>query len=276
VIAIAGSFLPWARNDWYSRAGTDYGGDGFLTGLLALGGVILTVFARRLQTVLLAGVAGALGFSIGLINYLDITSKTIDGQRAVEVGEGLYATMVAHAAAALIATGCALAVLIAARLRGTWEAVVSKTVEEDLHRASTLSVAAVSGFLLVAIGSFLPWFAFGNGTVTKSGIDGGDGVVTLLLAAAGAAFILGGRSTAIHFGAAAAGGLAFVIGVVNFIDIAGDLNSLLQAEAPVGNGVYLTMVGGLAATVASMALALGNHPSTSRATPRIPQAPGVL
>lgn len=128
--------------------------------------------------------------------------------------------------------------------------------------------------LLVLLGSVLPWAsvdtAFGS-SISVRGTEG-DGVLTLLLALAGGAAavaVVMARKPMAAIGGIVAGGLALLIGVFDFIDLArvsGDSGGLVESH--VGFGLWLVLLGSLAMTGASIAILVLNkqqpkNPATS-------------
>lgn len=105
----------------------------------------------------------------------------------------------------------------------------------------------VGGSLGVVIGAFLPWATVGP--FSKAGTDG-DGVITLILGLACAAFGVAALSRARRGYAVTALVAAVLAVVVAIIDI-GDVSSVAEGplgiEAEVGVGLVLTLVAGLVA-----------------------------
>jgi ABC-type Fe3+-siderophore transport system permease subunit len=109
-----------------------------------------------------------------------------------------------------------------------------------------VKMALFFGFGLIVLGAFLPWSK--NGPFTDEGIEG-DGIVTLLLAAIGAAvaqFDSRPRGMLIAVSLAA---LILSIAIANIIDV----NS--QDSGGVSIGLYLTIAASVLATAASGLLA---------------------
>jgi hypothetical protein len=117
---------------------------------------------------------------------------------------------------------------------------------------------------LYAIGSALPWASITApfvGTISKSGLEGGDGVVTLLigivLALVGLGHLTGSRAAGsklatVLLSVAALGMAAFEISTVSsrLADIDSDVG-----YASTGIGLWLMAVGGVLALLSALALA---------------------
>ena len=120
--------------------------------------------------------------------------------------------------------------------------------------------------LVIAIGSIGPWATLGF--ITVSGTDG-DGVVTLILAAAAAAFlwrwsVVGKRSRLIA--AAVAGALSLVITVSDTVNISNVVDGPLGLDPSVGWGLIVALIasiGVLAVSIRLMTLRPSVNPSAA-------------
>ena len=140
------------------------------------------------------------------------------------------------------------------------------------------AAAVVVGGLLVAIGSFLPWYGINAGllgSVTRNGIDGGgDGVITLLV---GIGLTLIGASAFVMKGTTAHRALTIVLGVIglgmtafDFVNVQNwmnDLTDLLRPNASVGFGLIVVGVGAGIAFLAGWRLR--GSPTTGAAPRRV-------
>jgi hypothetical protein len=93
---IAGAFMPWSELGAFKENGLDR--NGIVTLVLAIGGVVGTVFGRRPRAVLISAASGLLCLLLGLIDYADVSSSSAD------VGSGLYLTLIG-AVIATVAAG---------------------------------------------------------------------------------------------------------------------------------------------------------------------------
>lgn len=134
------------------------------------------------------------------------------------------------------------------------------------------AIVAVLGGLLVAVGSFLPWVtaASGLGTVSKSGMEGGDGTITLVLGIAiiilALAPMMGVKAssvTAVLLILAAAG--AGFIGFVNMKDVQERVASVTSeyVSASVGAGLWALLIGAVVAFLGG--IAIGYKPKAATA-----------
>ncbi len=98
-------------------------------------------------------------------------------------------------------------------------------------------IVAIAGGALAVLAAFLPWATAANGLLSKSGIDG-DGAITLLLGTVGA--LAAWQAGRLIWVAVICGALVALIGVVDYIDIAGE--TLVSA----GAGLILTIIAGVA------------------------------
>ncbi|HUR62065.1 MAG TPA: hypothetical protein VM286_06845 [Candidatus Thermoplasmatota archaeon] len=122
---------------------------------------------------------------------------------------------------------------------------------------STRQQATLGLLALAGIAAFLPWATaeiFGT-SISKSGIDGGDGWLVVLVAGAGIASMFVNHPTARVWGPPVAGILLAVIGIVEYgifrSDLADDASGVASSIVHVGIGIPLIVLGGAAAAFAS-------------------------
>ena len=115
---------------------------------------------------------------------------------------------------------------------------------------SRSTIVALVSALVVIVGSFMTWVTVSQGSLSISagGMDeGGDGVITLVVAiAAGAAAVfLKGRARMISV--VVGGAVVLLVAIIDIFDILGeDL-----VDASVGIGLWLVLLGGAALTAAA-------------------------
>ncbi len=85
VAIVAGAFMPWSELGAFKENGVD--GNGVVTLVLAVAGIIGTIFGRRPRAVLISASSGLLCLLLGLIDFADVSSGSAD------VGSGLYLTL---------------------------------------------------------------------------------------------------------------------------------------------------------------------------------------
>ena len=117
---------------------------------------------------------------------------------------------------------------------------------------------------LVALGSFLPWITFsGAGTFNRSGLDRGDGVITLVCGAVVGiigGYIVSGRSvtTGIRAFLWSALIVAAVVWGLDFADIRGRVAAINWGfNEGFGSGVWVVAVGVVVAVFGSFTLPSG-------------------
>jgi hypothetical protein len=111
-----------------------------------------------------------------------------------------------------------------------------------------LRLLLLVAFAAVVAGALMPWSK--SGAFTNSGVDG-DGLLTLVLAAAGIAFTLLGRRPRAMLITLSAAGLCLLTALI-------DLAHLARTAGPeVGQGLYVTIAGAVAAAVLSALQAFG-------------------
>jgi hypothetical protein len=138
---------------------------------------------------------------------------------------------------------------------------------------SPASIAAVVGGAFIAIGGFLPWITVVAplvGTVQRSGVDLGDGIIAILI---GVAVAIIGLEAAARGGKSSAGlvlvglGLVAVIGGGIEVYLVNDrirsLDTSIRDLASVGAGLWLILAGGAIAFTAGLALRSAQTPKSA-------------
>ena len=119
----------------------------------------------------------------------------------------------------------------------------------DGRQAALLTIA---GGTLIAIGSFLPWVSAtsGFGSISKSGLEGGDGVITLLLGAVLAVIGIsrfGGSQTSRAAGITEVFAILICGGVLvyDYVDVSGRSSEFSNdfVAVSVGPGLYAIGIG---------------------------------
>jgi hypothetical protein len=101
--AVIGSIGPWATIGIFSKAGTD--GDGVITLVLAIAGIVLALLLRRGARIAV-GIVAVLILAIGIFDVADVSSsgtKFFGADINPSVGWGLWVVTLAGAAATLCA-----------------------------------------------------------------------------------------------------------------------------------------------------------------------------
>jgi hypothetical protein len=93
---VAGAFMPWSELGAFKENGVD--GNGVVTLVLGIAGLIGTVMGRRPRAVLISSSSALLALLLGLLDYADVSSGSAN------VGSGLYLTL-AGAALATVTAG---------------------------------------------------------------------------------------------------------------------------------------------------------------------------
>lgn len=94
---VVGAFMTWSELGDFTENGFDRG-NGFVTLILAIAGIVGTVLGRRPRAVLISASSALLCLLLGLIDYADVSSGSAG------VGSGLYLTL-AGAAIATVTAG---------------------------------------------------------------------------------------------------------------------------------------------------------------------------
>jgi hypothetical protein len=111
-----------------------------------------------------------------------------------------------------------------------------------------LRLLLLLAFAAIVGGAFLPWSK--SGGFTTNGV-GGDGLLTLVLAVAGAAVALLGRRPRAVLITLSAAGLCLLAALIDLADLS------RSAGPDVGEGLYVTIAGAAVAAVASALQAFG-------------------
>lgn len=107
------------------------------------------------------------------------------------------------------------------------------------------NLLVLGGAALIVVGSFLPWASAGG--MSFSGIDGGDGWITLVLGLAlGATALI----PAAKNGMLIVAGIALALVVYELIDIMGAGGGAI--EVSIGIGIWIMLVGGIAGLVGAI------------------------
>ncbi len=120
--------------------------------------------------------------------------------------------------------------------------------------SSRSTMIVLIGALVVVIGSFLAWASVsveGFGSESVGGMDG-DGTITLIVGLAAAAFALFLKGRARMIGVIVAGAIIVLVSIIDIVDVgraAGELGGLPGVDVSVGFGLWLVLIGGIAAVV---------------------------
>lgn len=132
----------------------------------------------------------------------------------------------------------------------------------EMNERSAAIVVMIGGGL-IALGSFLPWITVrtGFGSLSRSGLEGGDGILTLILGLGlvVAGYLLLNASTIASWIIPGAAAIVGIVGFINLRDVqerVDDAGSEFVA-ASVGTGLYAILIGAIAAFAAGMGW-LGN------------------
>jgi len=101
----------------------------------------------------------------------------------------------------------------------------------------------------MVIGAFLPWAT--AGPYSSAGTDG-DGIITLLLGLLAGALVGAGilkRNTGLLVASLLAAVVVLLIGVYDMANIGSQTDGPFGIEVTIGGGLYLTVVGAVAAAV---------------------------
>ena len=131
------------------------------------------------------------------------------------------------------------------------------------------SLIAGASALLVVLGAFMPWVKLGF--LSANGTDG-DGVITLLLGVvAGVLVLVAAQSQGrlVSFGIGGAGVVIVAVAAYDIItinDALNDSDNIFASSATVGEGLYVTALGGVGLVVGSfMTVKAGSVPNRSAA-----------
>ena len=138
---------------------------------------------------------------------------------------------------------------------------------DTLKQASLGVKVAIGGAAVTFIAAFMTWgkvnlpselSVFGVAT-SASGMDGGDGKLTVLMAIAVGALcvvqLIKGWNKGMAIGAIVCASIATLVGIMNYFDIkdiSGDMPAGFDVSVSVGIGLYLTILAGIAMVVGSV------------------------
>jgi hypothetical protein len=135
------------------------------------------------------------------------------------------------------------------------------------QRAVVVGACIAIGGLLVAIGSFLPWVtatAVFVGSISRNGMEGGDGIISLVLGLGCIACGIAHAMTSARGAGVAAlilGTLALGLGVFELVDVQNRISSADfgdAAVASVGAGIWSIIIGGAVSGFCGGGAALGS------------------
>jgi hypothetical protein len=119
---------------------------------------------------------------------------------------------------------------------------------------STSTMVALVGSLIALIGSFLTWATISGGGVSVNvggTTEGGDGVITLIVAIATAAAAIFLKNKARMITVVIGGAILAIVGVVNVLDINSTATDYgdIGVSVSVGIGLWMVLAGGVVAVV---------------------------
>jgi len=121
------------------------------------------------------------------------------------------------------------------------------SMESITGSKSTLMV--LIGAAIALLGSFLNWVTVSGGGISVSAggmSEGGDGVITLIVAIGTAAAAIFLKDKARMIAVAIGGGIIALVGIVNVLDI-NSTGSELGLSTSIGIGLWMVLVGGIVA-----------------------------
>ena len=121
------------------------------------------------------------------------------------------------------------------------------SMESITGSKSTLVV--LIGAAIALLGSFMTWVTVSGGGISVSAggmSEGGDGVITLIIAIGTAAAAIFLKDKARMIGVAIGGGIIALVGIVNVLDI-NSTGSELGLSTSIGIGLWMVLVGGIVA-----------------------------
>jgi hypothetical protein len=110
-----------------------------------------------------------------------------------------------------------------------------------MNQALVLKAVIGASFTAVLIGAFLPWSE--SGPFTETGVEG-NGVATVVLAAAGIMAVVVGRRPRAVLIATSAALVSLLICLIDFADVS-------SGRSNVGAGLYIGLAGSVVAVLAS-------------------------
>ncbi len=149
---------------------------------------------------------------------------------------------------------------------------------DTIKQASLGVKVALGGAAVTFIAAFMTWGSInlpseleGFGVATSaSGMDGGDGKLTVLMAIAVGALcvvqLIKGWNKGMAIGAISCASISTLVGVMNYFDIkdvSGDMPAGFDVSVSVGFGLYLTILAGIAMIVGSVLHFKGNTTTES-------------
>ena len=125
------------------------------------------------------------------------------------------------------------------------------------------------------VGSFLPWAVLrtGFGTLSKNGVEGGDGIATALagviLGIIAAVILSGRRPGRTWIGVLVLSAMAMVVAAIDMADVSNRAASVDSefASANIGSGLYLIAISALVASSTIVVLFPSAHVSLGRKGP---------
>jgi hypothetical protein len=130
----------------------------------------------------------------------------------------------------------------------------------------------VLGGLLIVLGSFLPWLSFTApfvGTVTRNGMEGGDGIITLILEVVtiliGVTQFTATRLPAfLHRSSIVTGAITGVVAVFDYLEVQRRIEDAKEQSeliaASIGAGIWTLIVGAILAVVGGVLIRKLPHP----------------
>ena len=113
---------------------------------------------------------------------------------------------------------------------------------------SKSTMVVLIGSVIALLGSFLTWVSI-DGFGSAGGMDeGGDGVITLIVAIGTAAAAIFLKDKARKISIIVGGAIIFAVGVINVLDI-NDTSSQLGVDISIGIGLWMVLAGGVIAAV---------------------------
>ena len=113
---------------------------------------------------------------------------------------------------------------------------------------SKSTMVVLVGSVVALFGSFMTWVSIA-GFGSAGGMDeGGDGVITLVVAIGTAAAAIFLKDTARKVSIIVGGAIIFAVGVINVLDI-NDTSSQLGVDISIGIGLWMVLAGGIIAAV---------------------------
>ena len=113
---------------------------------------------------------------------------------------------------------------------------------------SKSTMVVLIGSVIALLGSFLTWVSI-DGFGSAGGMDeGGDGVITLIVAIGTAAAAIFLKDKARKLSIIVGGAIIFAVGVINVFDI-NDTSSQLGVDISIGIGLWMVLAGGIIAAV---------------------------